>query len=167
MLTGLDNKESGSLFKMTKTIHSNTEKWNSEKQVQLVAIGGNSLREGAGPQEVLDMYEDLIIKTQKLKGYHLIIASLLSSLESSTRLDNDFQEFDSKLEKMIKKYPDTQVNFLNLNLIFRNRDGKMKLVDFDKKKTSKRDIHLSFDGTFKLAKKINDCVFALSKAFLK
>ena len=46
---------------MAETIHSNAEKWSSEKQVQLVAMGGNTLRKGARPQEVVDMCEDLII----------------------------------------------------------------------------------------------------------
>ena len=58
-------------------------------------MGGNTLKDGVTPAEILDMVEYLMRRTWKISGLHLIVVSLLSMLESSPKLDEDFNHEDA------------------------------------------------------------------------
>ena len=82
---------------MARTIIKDAYELNEmqQDQIQLLAVGGNTLRDGFTPKEILDMVEYVMRRTRKISGLHLVVVSLLSLLESSPKLDEDFNHEDA------------------------------------------------------------------------
>ena len=154
-------------YDMARTIIKDAYELNEmqQDQIQLLAVGGNTLRDGFTPEQILDMVEYVMRRTRKISRLHLVVVSMLSSLESSPKLDEDFKHCDAILHEKIREY--SHVSFIDLKYIFRTSSGQMRRADFDEKKNGEADIHLSPDGARKLAKKIHDQVFTLPGILLK
>ena len=88
---------------MARTIIKDAYELNEmqQDQIQLLAVGGNTLRDGFTPEEILDMVDYVMRRTRKISGLHLVVVSLLSSLKSSPKLDEDFQHCDAILQERI------------------------------------------------------------------
>ena len=153
-------------YDMARTIIKDAYELNEmqQNQIQLLGVGGNTLRDGFTPAEICDMVEYVMRRTRKILRFHLVVVSLLSSLESSPELDEDFKHCDAILHEKIREY--SHVSFIDLKYIFRTSSGQMRRADFDEK-YGEADIHLSPDGAKKLAKKIHDHVFTLPRILLK
>ena len=75
------------------------------------------------------MLEYLVRRTRKIPELHLVVVSLLSSLESSPELDEDFKHCDAILHEKIREY--SHVSFIDLKYFFRTSSGQMRRADFD------------------------------------
>ena len=90
------------------------------QQAHIVALGGNNLRWiREKPQDVLDMFEFLMIRNRNVQGLELIIASLIPSPESAHVDDENFKLFDKSLEKLVASFGKSNYSFMNLTWAFR------------------------------------------------
>ena len=105
----------------------------------ITVLGDNNLRWFFDkPQHVLRMFEDLLVAARKIENCHIIISSLLPSIENKENCDQIFLEFDRKLKTIL----DPRNELLDLQKSLRNKMGLIKEVLYD----DKQDVHLSDEG---------------------
>ena len=94
------------------------------KQLQVVLIGGNTVREEKNPHKLLGLIKNFLKQIVDVRGLHVVFGSLIPSPGTGSEDDENFKIFDFGLEDLISTFPRERFSFLNLTRAFRIR-GKV------------------------------------------
>ena len=94
------------------------------KQLQVVLIGGNTVREEKNPHKLLGLIKNFLKQIVDVRGLHLAFGTLIPSPGTGAEDDENFKTFDSGLRALISTFPREKFSCLNLTRAFRI-NGKM------------------------------------------
>ena len=95
-----------------------------QKQLQVILIGGNTIRKEKRPHKLLDLIKNFMRQIEDVRGLHVVFGSLIPSPGTGSEDDENFKIFDFGLEDLISTFPRERFSFLNLTRAFRIR-GKV------------------------------------------
>ena len=96
-----------------------------QKQLQVVLIGGNTVREEKNPHKLLGLIKNFMKQIVDVRGLHVVFGSLIPSPGTGSEDDENFKIFDFGLEDLISTFPREKFSFLSLTRAFRIRGNVM------------------------------------------
>ena len=111
---------------MAETIYDQIVYYESigQKQLQVVLIGGNTIRDEKNPHKLLGLIKNFLKQIVDVRGLHLVFGTLIPSPGTGSEDDENFKNFDSGLRALISTFPREKFSCLNLTRAFRIR-GKV------------------------------------------
>ena len=95
-----------------------------QKQLQVILIGGNTIREEKRPKKLLGLIRNFMKQIVDVRGLHLVFGTLIPSPGTGSEDDENFKIFDFGLKALISTFPREKFSCLNLTRAFRIR-GKV------------------------------------------
>ena len=127
-------------------------------QVHVLIMGDNNLRWFEDdPAHILDIYMNFLSQAKQIPKSHVIISSLLPSIENQENCDPIFLQFDKDLKTIL----DPKYELLDLSKSLRTKQGKIKEFLY------KDEVHLNTEGAEILAKQIFNKVRPLPYEFFQ
>ena len=90
-----------------------------QKQLQVVLIGGNTVREEKNPHKLLGLIKNFMKQIVDVRGLHVVFGSLIPSPGTGSEDDENFKIFDFGLEDLVATFPREKFSFLSLTRAFR------------------------------------------------
>ena len=88
------------------------------KQLQVVLIGGNTVREEKNPHKLLGLIKNFLKQIVDVQGLHLVFGTLIPSPGTDSEDDENFKIFDFGLKALISTFPQEKFSCLNLTRAF-------------------------------------------------